>query len=89
MKRNGTKYNEISVQHLLEQISTLHENNTTGVSDSKIQNSRTKGKRYCMLRPGTGMRDGGTHPIILIPVTRSGYLHPPVAILPGHQPVAK
>jgi hypothetical protein len=83
MKRNGTKYNEISVQHLLEQISTLHENNTTGASDSKMQNSRTKGKRYFMLRPGARMRDEGTHPIILALITRSGYLHTPVALLPG------
>jgi len=84
MKRNGTKYNEISLHHLLEQISTLHENNTTGASDSKMQKSRIKGKRYFMLRPGTCMRDGVTHPLILILITRSGYLHTPVAILPGH-----
>jgi len=81
---NGTKYNEISVQHLLEQIATLHENNTTGASDSKMQKSRTKGKRYTMLRPGTRMRNGGTHSLILILIARSAYLHTPVAILPRH-----
>jgi hypothetical protein len=84
MKRNGTKYNETSVQRPLEQISTLHENNTTGASESKMQNSRTKGKRYSMFRQGTHTRDGGTYPLILILITRSGYLHTLVALLPGH-----
>ena len=83
MKRNGTKYNEIGVQHLLEQIWTVHENNTSA-SDSKMQKSRTAGKRYCRLRPATRMRDGGTHTLILILITRSGYLHTTFAILQGH-----
>ena len=75
MKRNGAKYNEISVQHLLEQMSTLHENNTTGTLNSKMQKSRTKGELFSMLRPGTRMRDGGIHLLIHILITRSGYLH--------------
>jgi hypothetical protein len=45
MKRNGTKYNEISVLQLLGRISTLYENNTTCASDSKKkQKARTEGK---------------------------------------------
>jgi len=84
MKRNGTKYNEISVQHLLGQIWTLLENNSTRASVSKRQKSRTEGKRYCMFRQGTRMWDGGTYPLISILITRSDYLHTPVAPLPGH-----
>jgi hypothetical protein len=75
MKRNEAKYNEISVQHLLEQMSTLHENNTTGALNSKMQKSRTKGKLFSMLRPGTRMRNGGIHLLIHILITRSDYLH--------------